>query len=287
MKKVAILGTGAMGSRIAANLLRKGYKLNIWNRTPERCMPLIEQGAKQYPFPKDAVRNADVVIAMLSNDDASRNVWMDKITGATLGLKKGAIAIECSTLSLAWCLELSEYIHEFQADFLDAPVVGSRPQAEASQLIHLVGGDNIILEKVHNIISASSSAIHYAGETGSGMSMKLAINGLFGIQVAAFGEIIGMLNKLGISKDSAVNLLNELPVTSPALKGIGLAISSGNFDPLFPIDLVEKDFGYLEKLAKSSNSGIPLVNITRDIYQQAIKSGYGENNIAGVAQLYL
>lgn len=287
MKKLAVLGTGAMGSRIATNFLKNGYELNVWNRTPESCVPLVEQGAKQYPSPKDAVRNADVVIAMLSNDDASRDVWTDKKTGAISGLKKGAIAIECSTLSLAWCLEISEIIHEHQVDFLDAPVVGSRPQADASQLIHLVGGDSKTLEKVHKILSASSSAIHYTGETGTGMSMKLAVNGLFGMQVAAFGEIIGMLNKSGVSKESAVNLLNELPVTSPAMKGIGLAISSGNFDPLFPIDLVEKDFGYLEQLSKSLDSNTPLVSVTKDIYQQAIKSGYGKNNIAGVAQLYL
>ncbi len=287
MKTVAILGMGAMGSRLAKNLLKKGYELNVWNRTAERCCTLVEQGAKQYPFPKDAVKNADVVIAMLTNDHASRNVWMDNKTGAILGLRQNAVAIECSTLSLSWCLELAETIHQKNANFLDAPVVGSRPQADASQLIHLVGGESKVLDKVQNILSASSSAIHHTGKTGTAMSMKLAINGLFGMQVAALSEMIGMLNKLGIEKKSAVNLLNELPITSPAMKGIGLAISSDNFAPMFPINLVEKDFDYLQKLSVQQNSEVPLVNKTRDIYQQVIKSGYGQDNIAGVVQIYL
>lgn len=186
-----------------------------------------------------------------------------------------------------WPKKFAEHIHGHGAYFVDAPVVGSRPQADAGQLIYLVGGDKNSFKKVHKVLSASATAIHHTGKTGSGMSLKLAINGLFGIQVAALGEILGMLNKSGFSKESTVNLLNDLPITCPAMKGIGLAIASDNFDPLFPIDLVEKDLGYLQQLSRSQGAEIPLVNKVKNIYQQAIKSGYGNNNIAAVSQLYL
>lgn len=287
MNRIAILGMGAMGSRMASNFLKQGYTLNIWNRSTNSCKALVEQGAKQFLTPKEAVQNVDVVIGMLTNDEASKDVWLNKSTGALLGLHEKSIAIECSTLSLDWCLELSSKIKAVNAEFLDAPVVGSRPQAEASQLIHLVGGDKTVFEMVFKILSVNASSIHYVGKIGSGMSMKLAVNGLFGMQVIALSEILGVLNNLGITKDVAVNLLNELPTTSPALKGIGMAISANNFDPLFPIDLVEKDFSYLEQLSESKIAQTPAVSVARSIYQKAQESGYGKDNIAGVAQLYI
>ncbi len=287
MKNVAILGLGAMGSRMASNFLKEGYSLNIWNRTADSCKPLVEEGAKQFSTPKDAVSNADIVISMLTNDEASREVWLASETGAIAGLKKNAIAIESSTLSLDWSLELASKVEQAGAEFLDASVVGSRPQAEAAQLMYLVGGNTSTLEKANAALQVNSSAIHHLGEVGTGISMKLSVNGLFGIQVAALSEILGLLKESGIDKETAISVLNELPTTSLALKGIGMAISADNFSPLFPINLVEKDFSYLEKLAESKSSAIPVVKTTTRLYQKAQVAGYGQDNIAGVAQLYL
>ncbi|VAW65024.1 2-hydroxy-3-oxopropionate reductase [hydrothermal vent metagenome] len=287
MKNIAILGLGAMGSRMAHNFLKQGYNLNVWNRSPEKCKRLVKQGAIQHLTPKEAAKSADIVFAMLTDDDASRDVWLNEATGALSGLKKNAIAIECSTLSFAYCLELSSILKDKGIQFLDAPVIGSRPQAEACQLIHLVGGDKSTLDKSHEILSINSSAVHYIGKVGSGMSMKLAVNGLFGIQVAALSEVLGMLNQLGLDRDHAVNILNELPTTSPALKGIGLAIIANNYAPLFPIDLVEKDFSYLLRVAESKSAKTPVVSTVLDVYKTAQKSGFGQDNIAGLVQLYL
>ena len=110
---------------------------------------------------------------------------------------------------------------------------------------------------------------------------------LFAIQVAAFGEVLGMLNKGGIETQKAIALLNQLPTTSPALKGIGMAISADNYSPLFPIDLVQKDLGYAEQLADSTEKNTSLTTVTRKLFQQAQQQGYGEENIAAVAKLFL
>ena len=136
-------------------------------------------------------------------------------------------------------------------------------------------------------MNASSSGVYHIGEVGMGMTMKLAVNGLFGVQVAALGEVLGVLQRAGISVESAVNLLNEMPITSPALKGIGALVASGNYAPLFPINLVEKDLRYLERLGLSNNSQMSVVTAIRQIYQEAQQTGYGDDNISGVAQLYL
>ena len=287
MNTVAFLGIGAMGSRLAHNLLNAGYNLRVWNRTTQRCIPLVEKGAILAPSPKEAAQTANIVIAMVSDDLASRKVWLDRETGAIHGLKSNTVAIEYSTLTPGWCRELATKINEHGSEFIDAPVIGSLPQAETCQLIHLVGGEKKIVATISTLLEVNSISIHHLGELGAGMTMKLAVNALFGTQVVALSEILGLLQKAGLSTESSVNLLNQIPTTSPALKGIGLLIAAGNHQPLFPIDLAEKDVSYLEQLARSLKVEIPTIKKIMKIYQQAQKAGYGNQNISGVARLYL
>lgn len=286
MTNITILGAGAMGSRMAMNLLDAGYAVTVFNRTQKRALPLQQGGALVSASPIEAVKDADIVISMLRDDEASSAVWLNEKTGALLGLQKNAIAIECSTLSLDWCLQLASQIKSTGADFLDAPVVGSRPQAETHQLIHLVGGDAQVLARARNVLGESAAAIHHIGPVGAGMSMKLAANGIFGVQVAALSEILCMLEQAGISKKSAIDILNELPVTSPALKGIGTLMAAGNHTPLFPIDLVEKDFAYIQKLAKNTPLDPRMITAARKSYQIARNKGFGADNISGVIQIF-
>lgn len=285
MKNIALLGIGAMGERIATNPIDAGYQLHIWNRTAQKCQSLVTRGAIAHKTPQETVRSASVVISLVTGDCASRNVWLDKTTGAIYGLKPNTIAIESSTLTPAWCQELAKEVNRHNCNFLDAPVVGSRPQAETSQLIYLVGGRANILEDVRSILTINSQAIHHVGEVGTGMTMKLAVNTLFGIQVAALSEILALLNKTEISVELAVALLNQLPITSPALVGIGKLIKDRNYAPLFPIDLVAKDFRYSKQLGQSVDAKIPVVTAIENIYREASKR-YGEDNITGVAQLF-
>jgi len=287
MSIIGFLGLGAMGQRMASNLLAAGHELYVWNRTPERCTLLLEQGAKQCLSPRQAAENADIIIAMLCDDEASKEVWLNEKNGALAGIRRTCVAIECSTLSLDWCLQLAASSKEKGVEFLCAPVVGSRPQAESHQLIHLVGGEEKTLAKVREILSVSACAIHHTGHAGSAMVMKLAVNGLFGIQVAAVAEILGLLNKTGMTTELVISLLNELPITSPALKGISALIEAKKFAPLFPVDLLEKDFGYLEKLANSQQVEIPAALVAKRIYQKAKNCGYGKENITSVVKLYV
>ncbi|MEA5464113.1 NAD(P)-dependent oxidoreductase [Leptothoe sp. PORK10 BA2] len=287
MTDIAFLGMGAMGARIATQLLSAGHSLHVWNRTPARCQPLVEQGATAYDSPKQAAEAAEVVIAMVANDEASRQVWLNGETGAMAGLQQGAIALEYSTLTLGWSCELARKMAAHSHPFLAAPVIGSRPQAEAGQLIQLVGGDAATLDAVQSILKNHSAVIHPVGDATASMALKLAINTLFGIQVAALGEVLGLLQKTGMSSEIAISWLNQMPTTSAALKGIGALMANQNYAPLFPINLVEKDFRYAQEFAQSLEANVPVVEAVRQIYQQAQKSGYGADNIAGIAQLYV
>lgn len=286
MKKITILGAGAMGSRMAKKLLGAGYEITVFNRTKERVLPLINEGITYIETPVEAVEDADIVISMLTNNQASRHVWLDGATGAIAGLKKGAVAIESGTLSTAWIDELSKEFLSRGTEFLDAPVVGSRPQAESGTLIFLVGGNNDVLEKVKPVLSCMSSSIFHIGPGGSGTRMKLAVNAFFSAQVSVLSELIAVLEKAGLKKKEIIDVFNKLPTTSLALQGIGKLIAANNFDPQFPLALVEKDLRYVLDLASAYNAVLPVTNATRSVIKEAVESGFAEDNIAGVIQLY-
>lgn len=286
MSKIAVLGLGAMGSRMARNLLKAGHEVTVYNRSPERAEMLESEGARRAETPREAAEVSEVVICMVAEDESSQAVWLDEQTGAAHGLGEGAIAVESSTLTPDWVQELAGKIRGRGAGFLDAPVVGSRPQAEAGQLIYLVGGETRTFERARPVLEVMGGAIHHVGTAGQGAALKLAVNALFGVQVAAIGELLGMIRKLGVEEGKAVEILGQTPVMSPAAKGVAGLMQTRNFAPTFPIDLVEKDFRYVVEAASGVDAKTPTSAAVRDVYALAKEAGYGEDNIAGVAQLF-
>ena len=287
-QKIAILGLGAMGSRMAVNLLKAGYTVTVWNRSPESTKPLAAKGASVATTPKLAAKEADIVISMVTDINASRAIWFDSETGALSGMVEGTIAIESSTLTVNWVKELAAEITSRGFAFLDAPVVGTRPQAASGNLVYLIGGTPETMKQAENILlSAGGGKINHVGEIGDGMAMKLAVNAMFGIQIAAFAEIIGMLTKNGLKLDKAIQCLSDLPVTSPAVNNAANLILKDNHAAMFPIDLVEKDFRYVMQTAADIEAKVPTSEAIHQVYLDAIEKGYGGDNITSVAKLFV
>ncbi|MBC8076732.1 MAG: NAD(P)-dependent oxidoreductase [Chloroflexales bacterium] len=286
MTKITVLGAGAMGSRMARNFLNAGYAVTVYNRSPQRAASLQAAGATLAPTPRAAADDADVVISMVRDDEASQALWLSAGTGAIHSLGSGAVAIESSTLTPGWVTELAGKIRETGTAFLEAPVLGTRPQAEAGHLIYLVGGEAADLARVEAVLKATSRAIHHLGAIGSAAAMKLAVNTLYGVQVAIWAEMLALLDRQGIAPSHAVELLNTLPTTSPALQGAGTLMAQRNYTPLFPIDLVEKDFGYALATARALGVATPTLAAVHAIYADAKARGYGDDNIVGVKQVF-
>ena len=281
--RVAVLGLGAMGSRMVSSLLKAGHKVTVWNRSPERAQALAESGAIPTQTPRHAVQDADAVLSMVRDDEASQRVWIAD-DGALAGMSKEAIGIESSTLSVAWVRELGAIFANAGVRFIDAPVVGTRPQADAATLIHLAGGKASVIEEARPIPSAIGNADHHVGQVGSGASLKLLVNALLGIQIAAIGELLGAATSLGIDRRRAGEILTELPQCSPSAKGATLAILAGNFAPAFPVELVAKDLGYLEE--NIAPSALPVSTAARAVFQKGVAAGLSDENFTAVAKLY-
>jgi len=285
MSHIAVLGLGAMGSRMAANLLAAGHQVTVWNRTPAAAEALVSQGAVQAFTPKQAAEGADFVIAMLRDDVASRQVWLDADTGAILSMRPGAIAIESSTLSPDWVKELGMRLEVKDISLLEAPVSGSRPQAEAGQLVYLVGGDEQVLERSRSLLETLGSAVHHVGSLGNGALVKLTTNALLGIQVAALAEIIGLLKHNDVDPEQALKAMSATSVWSPVATVMSNSMLSNNFAPMFPVELIEKDFGYALQAAGSLSSA-PTTTAVRDVFRLAMAQGLGQENMTSIVKLF-
>ena len=169
---------------------------------------------------------------------------------------------------------------------LDAPVAGSRPQAEAGQLVFLVGGEEAALQCVRPVLDMLGGAVHHVGGPGAGTLVKLVVNGLFAVQVAAVAELLAALEARGADAERLWSVVSATPVCSPAARVAGEAMLASLWQPAFPIELVVKDLELLEAGLANGERDLPLSKAAARVYRGAIERGLGGDNITGVRQVY-
>jgi 3-hydroxyisobutyrate dehydrogenase len=233
--------------------------------------------------PGDAAAGADVVIAMVADDAASRAVWLGD-DGALAKTMPGAVIIESSTLSPAWIAELAAAVRARGVEFLDAPVTGSRPQAISGELTFLVGGEESTLARVHDVLRVMSRAIVHVGPVGSGALLKLVNNFVCGVQVAAIAEALVVMERSGLVMDRALPVLLNGAPGSPLVKTVAQRIRDRDQTVNFSVRLMEKDLGYAA--AVGDRVGVPLETAitARHAFQRAIEGGFGGRDISAVIE---
>ena len=286
MTTVAVVGLGAMGARLAANLLADGRQVVVTNRTASASDALAASGAVVAGSPREAAAQADVVLVAVRDDEASRAVWTDADEGLLGGLRSGGVAVECSTVSPGWVRQLAGLADAAGARFLEAPMIGSRPQAEAKALVHLVGGPAAVLDDVRDVLDVSSARVHHCGEVGTAATLKLVVNALLATQVATVAELLGVAERAGLVPDATLELLTSLPVTSPAVARAGGAMLRQAFAPNFPVDLVAKDLRYLSELAALLGGAVPMSESALAGFRDVSAAGHGGDDLTAIARSF-
>ena len=282
--KVALIGLGAMGKRMARRLLDAQVPLTITNRSKSPADELVARGARWAESPAEAARGAQIVISMVRDDEASEAIWLDPEAGALLAMAPGSLAIESSTLTPGWIAQLGERLHQAEVRFLDAPVLGSTPQAEAGQLIYLVGGATEDLRAAEPTLAHLGGVVHHIGPQGTGATLKLLANAFFAGQAAQLAELLGLAQRWNLPVEAFAPVFAELPVTSPASRGLLASMTTRDFAPRFPIALVEKDLGYAAAGATAFGLDAPLLEAAHGAFAEALAAGDGELNISAIAK---
>jgi 3-hydroxyisobutyrate dehydrogenase len=271
-----------MGAGMAGRVLTSGFPLAVYNRSPEKTAPFAKAGAYVARTPRDAAARAEIIITMLSDDNASRAIWLDKETGALAAAAPGTWLIESSTASVQWIHELAAAAKQHQCELLDAPVTGSKPQAAAGELLFLVGGSAEALAAVRPVLAAMSRDVLHLGPTGSGATLKLINNFLCGVQAASIAEAMALVTASGLDREKSLAVLAAGAPGSPLLKVITTRAAANDFTPNFILRLMAKDLTYARE--EGARHGIAMNTATPAIadFEKAIAAGYGEKDFSAV-----
>jgi len=282
-ENMAILGLGTMGTGMATNLLKAGFSLSVYNRTAAKAQALIGAGARFASTPAEAAKDASAIISMLADDAASREVWLGK-DGALDAVREGAILIESSTVSPGWVAEFARLAEQHGAELLDAPVTGSRTQAEAGQLSFLVGGKDTALAAATPVLKAMSKEIVHLGPVGSGAKMKLINNFLCGVQVASLAEGLAWIERSGLDRDKALSVLKAGAPGSPLLAAISARMANQTYTVNFLLKLMTKDLLYAQNEAAQCDVDLKTAEVARSLFETAIEQGFGDKDMASVIE---
>jgi 3-hydroxyisobutyrate dehydrogenase-like beta-hydroxyacid dehydrogenase len=255
--RVGFAGIGRMGLPMARNVLDAGFPLTVFNRTPERCDPLVEAGATLAETPADLARASDVVITMVADGDAVRAL-LDGPDGMLAGAEPGLVLAEMSTIGPIAAREIAAHCAEHGVEMLDAPVSGSIAVATAGQLTLLVGGEEGPLERARPVLDAMSKAVLHLGPSGAGAAIKLSINLIIGATVQSVSEALVVAEASGIEREAAYDAIASSVVGSTFVDYKRDAWLDPDGTPTaFTLDLMLKDLGLALELGEAT--GVPLL----------------------------
>ena len=288
MARIAFIGLGKMGLGMAGRLLVAGHQLNVYNRTPEKAAPLMAAGVRLCASPGEACGDADAVVSMVADDAASREIWFgaDGVLAAMAARAgsgtpgRGAFAIECSTLSHEWVMELSAAGRSRGLRYIDAPVTGLPDNATAGDLTLLVGAEPADLEEARPILDAFSNRVIHFGAVGTGTAYKLIINMLGAVQIASAAESMALAERAGLDLHVVAEAIAVGQAASPQVVRNTRRMVEGDRNPniTFTPRLRYKDVDYALRLARQLGLGTPFGALAARAFGQLCDTGQADMN---------
>ena len=273
MTSVAFCGLGAMGAPMAARLLDAGHELRVWNRTPGKAASLIDAGAIEAGSPAEAAAGAEVVVTMLADPAAVTEVVFDA------DLRSGTTLVEMSTIGPDAVRSLAARLPD-GTDVLDAPVLGSVPQATEGTLKIFVGGDAEVFERRRQVLEAMGTPRHL-GPLGAGAAMKLVANSTLGALMTGLAEALALADGLGLNEPDVLDILSDSPIGVTA-KGKRPLIESGVYKPNFTLRLAAKDLRLVTEAAEAAGVELRLAAAARSWLERADGHGLGDLDYSAV-----
>jgi 3-hydroxyisobutyrate dehydrogenase-like beta-hydroxyacid dehydrogenase len=280
---VAFLGLGTMGAPMAANVRARGHQLSVWNRSPERARPLVEAGARGCACPAEAARGAEVIVTMLADVAAVKEVITGP-GGVVEGLSAGAVVVDMSTVDPATARSMDQAVRARGALFVDAPVSGSRRPAEEGRLLVLAAGPVDAVERAWPVLEAMGRP-RRVGDVGQGMALKLVLNALGAHMLVGLAAALGLGERYGLTRKDMIDTIQAGAFASPIFGIKTERILAGEFTPPdFTVALWLKDQVLALGSAASIGYEMPTEAVIVEVLGDAVRAGLGPLDLSGIVR---
>lgn len=284
--RVAFLGLGIMGRPMAANLVKAGHEVTVWNRTPGRLV----EGARVAASPAEAAGAADIVWICVSDTAAVDQVLFGSnghsdSNGAESALRPGMIVVDSSTISPARTREIVARLAEKGVEHVDAPVTGSKIGAESAQLIFIAGGEEATLAKIQPLFQAMGKLVKHMGGHAMGQAAKLAMNLQIAMIYEGFAEALALATKLGVAPAKLVDLIQSSMVRSGVIDYKAPFVLKRDYSPNFPLRLMRKDIHLTLDAAREARVKLPGLETVEEVYEVAHDEGHDDLDYAATLML--
>jgi 3-hydroxyisobutyrate dehydrogenase len=272
---VGMIGLGLMGHPMAANLLKAGHELTVWNRTASRGDDLVARGARRSATPRELAAASEVIITIVSDPPAVESVLWGE-SGVFAGLRRGSVLVESSTVTPNLEKRAAAAAAALGAEFLEAPVTGGTWGAEKGELVFMVGGEASTLTRVEPVLGAMGKRWFHLGTVGTGQTVKLAMNMLLNLEVEALAEALALVMRAGIPGEKLVEVMQSSMGRSGLLDIKAPMMLKGEYKPSFPLRLMHKDVSLALELGNQLGVPLPAAAAAREV-MNAVKGAVTED----------
>lgn len=276
--KIAYLGLGIMGRPMAANLVKAGHEVTVWNRTP-KSVP----GARTAATPAQAAENAEVVWICVADTDAVERVLFGP-DGVESVLRPGMTVVDSSTIAPRASRSFAERVQAKGAEFVDAPVTGSKIGAENAQLVFIAGGAEKTVAALEPLFKALGKKVIRVGENGAGQSAKISMNLMVAAIFEGFAEALALSGKLGVPPEKMVELIESSMIRSGVTDYKAGFVLRGDWSANFPLRLMLKDIRLMLEAAAEEKIALPALKEIEKVYQRAVESGHADHDYAATVE---
>jgi len=281
MKKFGFIGLGIMGSAMASNLIKAGLDVTVWNRNPEKCKTLVEQGAHHGQTPKQVAESCDITFTIVS-DPAAALAICEGPDGVVAGIGDGRCYIDMSTVDDSTSQTISAAITNAGGRFLEAPVSGTKKPAEDGTLIILAAGDKSAYDDALPAFEIMGKMSPYLGEVGQGAKMKLVVNMIMGGMLSIFSEGMSLGQKANLDGKQILDIIEAGAMANPMFKVKGPMLLDEDYSTSFPLKHMQKDMRLAVELGDKLNLTLPTAATANEAYKQARKMGAADQDIAAI-----
>lgn len=277
-RTIGFVGTGLMGRGMARSLIRKGHAVRIYNRTRAKAEEVAQLGGTVAATPGEAALGADVVVTMLADPRAVADCF-EGPTGILSTLSKGAVVIDSSTVSPPTTQKMAAAVRAKGAHLLDAPVFGSKNEAETGALGFIVGGEREAFDSVQDVLSCLGKST-YVGPSGRGSTAKLVVNLVIAGELEAFHEGMVLATKAGLDPDQMYSILMNSRARAGIFEMKGPNILKRDFSPFFPLRLADKDMRLALETADALGVSLPVVKAVKEVLGACVTAGQSEEDFS-------